>query len=240
MEPLHIITPVKDSIDLTMQTIRSVMESKIDVPHKYTIYNDYSTQENTEKLRAASVEMGFNLVNLQEITQSPSPNYDLTLKLSREKAIKENACLLIIESDVVVQPDTIRKLYNGALSKEDCAIAACVTTDENGKINYPYLWAKNTDVPDGVKSINKHCSFCCSLLTNRFLNAYDFGQLDPTKNWYDVHISKTALRKGFRNYLFLSLPVWHRPHASRPWKQLKYTSPLKYYFLKIVKGLDKI
>jgi len=36
------------------------------------------------------------------------------------------------------------------------------------------------------------------------------------------------------------LTVWHRPHSSRPWKQLKYTNPLKYYWLKFTKGLDKI
>jgi hypothetical protein len=34
--------------------------------------------------------------------------------------------------------------------------------------------------------------------------------------------------------------VTHRPHASRPWKQLKYKNPLKYYWLKLTKGLDKI
>lgn len=35
-------------------------------------------------------------------------------------------------------------------------------------------------------------------------------------------------------------PVWHRPHGSRPWKQLKYSNPMKYYFFKFWKGLDKI
>ena len=48
------------------------------------------------------------------------------------------------------------------------------------------------------------------------------------------------LGKGFHNYLFINLPVLHRPHGSRPWKKLKYTNPLKYYWLKYTKGLDKI
>ena len=39
---------------------------------------------------------------------------------------------------------------------------------------------------------------------------------------------------------YTSLPVLHRPHQSRPWKQLKYKNPLKYYWLKFTKGLDKI
>ena len=86
----------------------------------------------------------------------------------------------------------------------------------------------------------KHVSFCCSLLTFSFLKKYDFHLLDPEKNWHDVTISHRSLELGFVNYLFTSLPVWHRPHSSRPWKQLKYSNPLTYYWLKFTKGLDKI
>ena len=238
MESLHIITPVKDSLELTLQTVKSVIGSDIKVPYRYTVYNDFSTPENTEKLRHASKEMGFKLINLQDITRNPSPNYRITLQLSQKKALEEGASLLIIESDVVVKPDTIQRLYEGSKSEADCAIAAAVTVDENGEINYPYLFAKR--LRKEISPIKKHCSFCCSVITNGFLNKYDFNLLDPAKNWYDVSISQTALKMGFKNYLFLSLPVWHRPHASRPWKQLKYSSPLKYYWYKIVKGLDKI
>lgn len=53
-------------------------------------------------------------------------------------------------------------------------------------------------------------------------------------------ISHESVAHGLHNYLFTSLPVIHRPHQSRPWKQLKYTNPLKYYWLKFTKGLDKI
>ena len=113
-----------------------------------------------------------------------------------------------------------------------------MTTDEDGLINYPYLHARGRE--NQIYPEKKHCSFCCSLLTPKFLGQFDFGQLDPTKNWYDVIISHEALRAGFRNYLFTTLPVWHRPHGSRPWKQLKYKNPLKYYWLKFTKGLDKI
>lgn len=86
----------------------------------------------------------------------------------------------------------------------------------------------------------KHCSFCCSLLTLNFLRSFDFHQLSLEKNWHDVTISHQSLKEGFKNYLFTTLPVWHRPHGSRPWKQLKYKNPLKYYWLKYTKGLDKI
>ena len=53
-------------------------------------------------------------------------------------------------------------------------------------------------------------------------------------------ISHESRARGCRNFLFMDLPVVHRPHQSRPWKQLKYKNPLKYYWLKFTRGLDKI
>ena len=55
--PLHIITPVKDSIDLSLQTIRSVLASQLSVPFVYTVYNDFSTPENTARLEVFTAEM---------------------------------------------------------------------------------------------------------------------------------------------------------------------------------------
>ncbi len=238
MKCLYIITPVKDSIDFTFETIKAIKESEIKVPFTYTVYNDFSTPENTRRLEEASREMGFTLVNLADITDHPSPNYLLVLQKTQQEAIAADAGLLIVESDVVVKKNTLQDLYDGALSHEKCAIAAAVTVDEQGEINYPYLHAKGKE--NQVYAEKKHCSFCCSLLTPEFLRAFDFRNLDASKNWFDVTISHEALKLGFVNYLFTTLPVWHRPHGSRPWKQLKYKNPLKYYWLKYTKGLDKI
>ena len=238
MDRLHIITPVKDSIDFTLETARAILASDLRVPYTYTIYNDYSTEENTTRLEEASRSMGFRLVNLKDLTDHPSPNYLFVLRKTQKEALRDNAGLLIVESDVVVKPDTLQRLFDGAEERHDCAIAAAVTVDEKGEINYPYLHAKGKE--GKVYPERKHCSFCCSLLTPRFLSAFDFDTLDDTKNWFDVTISHEALKCGFQNYLFTCLPVWHRPHGSRPWKQLKYKNPLKYYWLKFTKGLDKI
>ena len=57
MKCLHIITPVKDSIESTMDTIKAVLASNLNVPHTYTIYNDFSTPENTAKLAASSGQL---------------------------------------------------------------------------------------------------------------------------------------------------------------------------------------
>ena len=238
MKKLHIITPVKDSIDSTLETVRAVMASQLDVPYTYTLYNDFSTPENTQRLEEASREMDFQLVNLSDLTDHPSPNYLFVLQRERKMCLEEDAALLIVESDVIVRPDTLQGLWNGALKHEDAGVVASVTVDDAGNINYPYLYAKGKE--NQVLDTRRHCSFCCSLLTTELLRRVDFDKLDGTKSWFDVTISHRSLEAGLHNYLFTSLPVIHRPHGSRPWKQLKYKNPLKYYWLKFTKGLDKI
>ena len=238
MKCIHIITPVKDSIDSTLETAKAILGSDIKVPYTYTIYNDFSTEENTKRLEEASKELGFRLVNLSDLTDHPSPNYLLVLQTTQKEAIAADAGLLIVESDVTVQKNTLQALFDGAMERKDWGMAAAITTDENGTINCPYLYAKGRKPQ--VYDEKKRFSFCCTLLTTNYLKAFSFQELDATKNWFDVTISHESLKRGFHNYLFINLPVLHRPHGSRPWKQLKYTNPLKYYWLKFTKGLDKI
>lgn len=238
MKELHIITPVKDSIESTLQTIRAIRESKLSVPFSYTVYNDFSTPENTARLEQEAAAGGFRLVNLSDLTGHPSPNYLLVLRKTRREALEADAGLLIVESDVIVAPDTLQRLFDEAQSRPDCGIAAAVTVDDSGSINYPYLYAKGQE--NQVIDNRRHCSFCCSLLTPELFRRFDFETLDAEKNWFDVTISHESLACGLHNYLFTNLPVIHRPHQSRPWKQLKYKNPLKYYWIKWTKGFDKI
>ena len=135
MKCLHIITPVKDSIDSTLETVKAIMESDILVPFTYTVYNDFSTEENTHRLEEAARQWNFRLVNLSDLTDHPSPNYLLVLQTAQKEAIEADAGLLIVESDVIVKKNTLQSLYNGALQQKQCGIAAAVTTDEKGIIN---------------------------------------------------------------------------------------------------------
>ena len=80
MKEIHIITPVKDSISLTLETIEAILSSDIKVPYRYTVYNDFSTEESTKILAEKAKKSGFNLINLSEITTNPSPNYLLILQ----------------------------------------------------------------------------------------------------------------------------------------------------------------
>lgn len=238
MEKLHIITPVKDNVPSALETARAILSSRLDAPHTYTIYNDFSTEESTRQLDEASQELGFQLVNLSDLTSHPSPNYLLVLQREQKLCLEEDAALLIVESDVVVRPDTLQGLWKAAQEHADAGIVASVTVDDDGVINYPYLYAKGKE--NQVLDTRRHCSFCCSLLTPELLRRVDFEQLNASKSWFDVTISHRSLQEGLHNYLFTTLPVIHRPHGSRPWKQLKYKNPLKYYWLKLTKGLDKI
>ena len=234
VEPL-IIMPVKDSLDTAEQAIRAIVASG----HTLTVYDDYSTEENAARLDMLQKELGIHIVHISEHVNHPSPNYRWVLIQAQREALEKGQDLVIVESDVIVRPETIDLLVSGerlAVSGQVGMVAA-VTVDEAGKINFPYEYAKKIKQNGPC---TKRFSFCCTLLTNAFLGAYDFQQLDPEKNWYDVHISHISVKMGFANILQMSNPVLHKPHSSRPWKQLKYTKPLLYYWRKLIQRRDKI
>ena len=236
MKDLLIITPVKNSINLTEKTIRSVMNS-VDKQHcRYVVYDDFSDVEVARRLDDLARELDFEVVHLSDVVDTPSPNYRYIMQKTQQIALENDIHLVIVESDVVVNRDTFVKLNEKV--DEGVGLVASVTVDEGGKVNFPYLYAQKWKNEN--KATKKRISFCCTLLTNEFLKSYDFGELDATKNWYDVFISHKSVELGFKNILLMTERVLHRPHSSRPWKLLKYTNPLKYYWLKYTKGFDKI
>jgi hypothetical protein len=165
----------------------------------------------------------------------------LVLQLAQQEALATNRHLVIVESDVFVRIDTLEKMQEQV--QEGVGMVAAVTTDEGGKYNFPYHYLRRLRYRFLTKkTINtkKRFSFCCTLLTNELLHKADFQLLDPTKNWYDVTISHWSVQLGLCNLLMLDNPVLHFPHASRPWKRLKYTNPLLYYWRKITQKKDRI
>ena len=230
-QEVHIVMPVKDSLETAEEAIRAVVESG----YMLTVYDDNSTPENAARLDTLRDELGIKVVHIGEHLNHPSPNYRWVLIDAQRESIEKGLDLLIIESDVIVQKTTITSLLSRRKSR--IGLIAAVTTDENGTINFPYEYARKIN-EDGI--CKKRLSFCCTLLTNELLRAYDFNQLDERKNWYDVFISHLSQKMGFENILMISNPVIHKPHSSRPWKQLKYTHPLLYYWRKITRGMDKI
>jgi hypothetical protein len=234
--PLIIITPVKDSLNTTRETIKHIFNSDGDFP--YYIFNDLSSEETEGFLQSHQKEFKYTLINLQDHVDTPSPNYRTVLKMARKMALDAGAHLLIVESDVMVKSDTIPELMKLAEELDNPGMIGSVTVNEKGEINFPYLHIKGSD-PD-IYVTDRSLSFCCTLLTNPFLAKVDFEDLDNEKDWYDVHISKRSRKLGFNNFIVKKLPVVHKPHSSRPWKQEKYSNPIKYYLKKIFLGRDRI
>lgn len=236
MAEVIVITPVKNSIETTLDTAKAIAGSDVKVRH--IIFNDFSSEESKAALEANKDSIGYELIHLEDITDHPSPNYKLVLQTAQKMAKESNLPFLVIESDVVVKQTTIGDLLKYLHSHPKSGLVGSVTVDEKGVVNFPYLKFKGIKEP--VIKTQRSLSFCCTLFSPNFLEAYDFMGLDEAKDWYDTFISKKAVELGFENYVLMDAPVWHRPHGSRPWKQLKYSNPIKYYFLKFWKGLDKI
>ncbi len=234
---LHIIMPVKDSIEIAEKAIRAIVASG----HTVCVYDDNSLQENAERLDQIAKEKSIQVVHISDLTDHPSPNYRLVLQMAQEEALDKGKHLVIVESDVIIQPDTLNRML--AKVEEGVGMVAAVTIDENSEYNFPYHYLRRLRyrfINRQTFATKKRFSFCCTLLTNELLHKADFHQLDPTKNWYDVTISHWSLALGLCNLLMLDNPVLHFPHASRPWKRLKYTNPLLYYWRKITQKRDRI
>lgn len=231
-----VITPVKNAIENTLKTIEAIKANEIEV--QYLVYNDFSDEEAKEILTQKSSELGFELINLEDLTSTPSPNYNIVLENAQQKAIAANIPLIVVESDVEIKKDTFSKMLNFQTVHNDAGMIGAVTVDFDNEINFPYLKFKGTKKI--FESTTRSLSFCCTLMTVDFLKTYHFKQLDRSKDWYDTIISKKSIALGFKNYILFDSPVLHKAHGSRPWKQLKYTNPWKYYWLKLTQRRDKI
>lgn len=236
MAKVIVITPVKNSLETTLDTARAIASSTVGVRH--IIFNDFSSEETKVGLEQNKSVVGFEVIHLEDLTNHPSPNYKLVLQEAQKIAIEANLPLLVIESDVVIKPDTIADLLSFQNKTTKSGLVGSITVDEAGTVNFPYLKFKG--VKETVIDTARSLSFCCTLFSTDFLKAYNFMGLDEAKDWYDTFISKKSIELGFKNHVLMNAPVWHRPHASRPWKQLKYSNPIKYYFLKFWKRMDKI
>ena len=233
---LLVITPVKDSLNTTTKTIHSIHQSE--GAFNYLVFDDFSDQETADYLDNHAASLGYQVIHLKDHINTPSPNYRTTLIMAQKQALEEKVDLIIVESDVMVTPETLTGLSALARSLDRPGMVGSVTTDEQGTINFPYLHIKKDD-PEVILT-QRSLSFCCTLITYDFLERFDFNQLANEKDWYDVAISKKSRSLGFKNYVIKRLPVLHQPHSSRPWKHEKYSNPIKYYLKKIFFKRDRI
>ena len=76
-----VITPVKNSLDTTKLTVEALMKTNADI--EYYVYNDFSESETKKYLDKAKDKLGFQVVHLEDITSTPSPNYKLVLEIAQ-------------------------------------------------------------------------------------------------------------------------------------------------------------
>ena len=231
-----IITPVKDSLNTTNQTIKAISEAKGEF--EYFVFNDFSQPETKQFLEVTKKEYGFQLIHLEDFTSTPSPNYKLVLEIAQKMALEKKCPLIIIESDVVIKPDTLTGLLEILKSQAKPGLIGAITVDKSRNYNFPYTFEKikNTEIVNTSHSL----SFCCTLISLEFLQLFDFKTLAQNKDWFDVYISRQSKKMGFKNYLAKGIEVLHLPHSSRPWKHLKYSRPMLYYFNKLFYKRDRI
>ncbi len=231
-----IITPVKDSLETTKQTIEAIAKTEGDFD--YFVFNDFSQPETTEYLEEAKELYRFQLINLADITDTPSPNYKVVLQKAQEIAMANNCPLIIVESDVIIQPGTINNLLIIQKEITNPGMVGAITIDRSGNYNFPYTFEKVKS--DEVVNTSHSLSFCCTLISNEFLAKFSFKDLARNKDWFDVYISRQSKKLGFNNYLAKGVEVIHLPHSSRPWKNLKYKNPVLYYMKKLFYNRDRI
>ncbi|SHF63810.1 Glycosyl transferase family 2 [Mariniphaga anaerophila] len=231
-----VITPVKDSPTTTIETIDAICQSDYNI--EYYVYNDFSQKETRQMLVEAQQQLNFNLIHLEDITNTPSPNYKLVLEMAQTMAIEKRKPLIIVESDVVVKPDTLRQLIQLVNTKKDAGMVGAITVDKQGNYNFPYTFEKTKS--DKTIETSHSLSFCCTCISLQFLEKFSFKELSANKDWFDVTISRQSKKAGYINYLAKGIEVLHLPHSSRPWKNLKYTNPLLYYYRKLIHKRDRI
>ncbi|NQU55169.1 MAG: glycosyltransferase family 2 protein, partial [Bacteroidetes bacterium] len=212
--------------------------SKTEGDFEYFVFNDFSQPETKQFLEESKTKFNFELINLEDITDTPSPNYKLVLETAQRMALEKQCPLIIIESDVVIQPQTIPELVGIMNSNPNPGIIGAITVDKTGAYNFPYTFEKLKS--DAILNTSHSLSFCCTLLTTEFLKEFDFKILSKKKDWFDVYISRQSKKLGFHNYLAKGVEVLHLPHSSRPWKNLKYSNPVLYYIKKYLKKRDRI
>jgi GT2 family glycosyltransferase len=153
-------------------------------------------------------------------------------------ALDKKCPLIIIESDVVIKPETLPELLKILNNETKPGVIGAITVDKSDNYNFPYTFEK--DKSDEILNTAHSLSFCCTILSHELLEQFDFHSLSQKKDWFDIFISRQSKKLGFNNYLAKGVEVLHLPHSSRPWKNLKYKNPVLYYLKKIFVRRDRI
>jgi hypothetical protein len=83
-----IITPVKDSLETLKLTVEAISKSEGDF--EYYIFNDFSQAKTKQFIDNNTSVYNFNTIHLEDITNTPSPNYKLVLQMAQKMALEKS------------------------------------------------------------------------------------------------------------------------------------------------------
>ena len=141
-----------------MQTAEQAIRAVVASGHTLTVYDDYSSEENAAFLDQLHDELGISVIHISDHIDHPSPNYRWVLIHAQQQAVAHNAHLLIIESDVIVRPDTISRLQQAV--SDSVGMVAAVTVNEEGEINFPYEYGRRSKPTGNARNVSRFVAPC--------------------------------------------------------------------------------
>lgn len=106
--------------------------------------------------------------------------------MAQQKAREYRVPLILIESDVVIRPNTITGLLEVTRQAVRPGLIGVITVNEQGEFNFPYSNVRKEAT--SWSETSRSLSFCCTLISCEFLDVYDFKEL-PLKKTGSTFIS---------------------------------------------------
>lgn len=127
---IDVIVPVYSGYEETSQCIKSLLECKNKIKHRFVIINDKTPDENIEKKLSEIHESNFLILKNDE-------NLGFVKTVNKGMKLSNNDVILL-NSDTIVTDYWIDKMYNAAYSSEKVGTVTALTN--NGTIaSVPYF-----------------------------------------------------------------------------------------------------
>ena len=180
----------------------------------------FVVDKNEEKYQRKIQKMGFECARVSEEKSFRCANITYCRRLLRKKMLEENYdYLLFIDSDVMVQPDIIKKLIQHKKTICSGIFMSTFPLPDGRKVVAPVLYdfapggklrlmQKKEILDDSLKKVAV-CGFGCCLLRRDVLEKVDFRWYEQSKSGEDVAFCHDAAQIGFEAFVDCSVRTWH-------------------------------
>ena len=109
MAEVLVITPVKNSIVTTLETAMAIKKSTVALTHQ--IYNDFSDGNTRQLLEENLSCIGYELIHLEDLIDTPSPNYKAVLQMAQKEGKAMMTLTLVEGSSLQEASSSVLKQY---------------------------------------------------------------------------------------------------------------------------------